>query len=101
MKTLQLTLKKKWFDLMITGEKTEEFRVNKPYWVSRLEGKEYDRVRFTNGYGKDRPWFEAEFKGWDAFPWSDERRYSDGSVLEIPPGTIVIKLGGVVDKGNL
>ena len=32
MKYLQLTLKKKWFDLILSGEKKEEYREIKPYW---------------------------------------------------------------------
>lgn len=36
MKILHLTLKKKWFDMTDSGEKTEEYREIKPYWISRL-----------------------------------------------------------------
>jgi len=36
MKTLKLTLKKKWFDMILSGEKTEEYREIKPYWLWRL-----------------------------------------------------------------
>ena len=36
MKTLDLVLKKKWFDMIASGEKTEEYREIKPYWESRL-----------------------------------------------------------------
>jgi len=35
-KTLHLTLKKKWFDMIASGEKKEEYRELKPYWVERL-----------------------------------------------------------------
>ena len=38
-KTLPLTLKKKWFDMILSGEKTEEYREVKPYWVQRLIDK--------------------------------------------------------------
>ena len=38
MKTLSLVLKRKWFDMIASGEKTEEYREIKPYWVSRLGG---------------------------------------------------------------
>jgi len=38
MKTLHLTLKKKWFDMIESGEKLEEYREIKPYWVQRLMG---------------------------------------------------------------
>jgi hypothetical protein len=36
MKTLNLTLKRHWFDLILRGEKTEEYREIKPYWVNRI-----------------------------------------------------------------
>lgn len=36
MKTLTLFLKKKWFDMIASGEKTEEYREIKPYWEKRL-----------------------------------------------------------------
>ena len=32
-KTLYLTLKKQWFDMINDGIKTEEYREIKPYWV--------------------------------------------------------------------
>lgn len=54
MKILNLTLKKHWFDMIATGEKTEEYREVKPYWVSRLS-RTYDAVCFRNGYSKDAP----------------------------------------------
>jgi len=36
MKDLQLSLKKKWFDLTKSGIKTEDYREITPYWCSRL-----------------------------------------------------------------
>ena len=36
MKVLKLTLKKKWFDMILSGEKTEEYREINDYWKSRL-----------------------------------------------------------------
>lgn len=36
MKTLHLTLKKKWFDMTLSGEKTEEYREINMYWITRL-----------------------------------------------------------------
>lgn len=34
--TLHLPLKAKWYDMIESGEKTEEYREVKPYWVKRL-----------------------------------------------------------------
>ena len=39
-KVLTLTVSKKWFDMIVAGEKTEEYREIKPYWVARFY---YDR----------------------------------------------------------
>ncbi len=35
-KILKLTLKKKWFNMILSGEKTEEYREFNDYWKSRL-----------------------------------------------------------------
>lgn len=35
-KVLTLTVSKEWFDMILSGEKTEEYREIKPYWVARL-----------------------------------------------------------------
>lgn len=61
MKTLHLTLKKKWFDMIASGEKKEEYREVKPYWETRLWAKKgvcvpkFDRVMFANGYSAQSP----------------------------------------------
>lgn len=63
MKVLHLTLKKKWFDMILSGEKTEEYREIKPYWHKRLKAKDWDVIEFRNGYGKHVPSFRAYFDG--------------------------------------
>lgn len=35
-KVLNLVVTKKWFDMIVSGEKNEEYREIKPYWVTRL-----------------------------------------------------------------
>lgn len=35
-RTITLPLKKKWFDLIKSGEKKEEYREITPYWISRF-----------------------------------------------------------------
>lgn len=35
-KILTLTVNKEWFSRILLGEKTEEYREIKPYWVARL-----------------------------------------------------------------
>lgn len=39
-KVLTLSVKKEWFDKIVSNEKKEEYREIKPYWVARLY---YDR----------------------------------------------------------
>jgi hypothetical protein len=55
MKVLHLTLKKKWFDMISSGAKKEEYREVKPYWNLRLHTEHFDVVEFRNGYGKNVP----------------------------------------------
>lgn len=68
MKTLDLVLKKRWYDMIDSGEKTEEYRELKAYWWNRLthitetedhytyrEFIHYDSVTFHLGYAKNRP----------------------------------------------
>lgn len=62
MKYLHLTLKKNWFDLILSGEKKEEYREIKPYWEKRLMGKKYDRIIFRNGYATNAPQFTIKLK---------------------------------------
>ena len=67
---LVLTLKKKWFDMIASGEKREEYREIKSYWEKRLSDwmsngyflkhKDFDIVRFKNGYAKDAPTMDVE-----------------------------------------
>ena len=62
MAVLHLTLYKKYFDQILSGEKTIEFRKITPYWKKRLENREYEYIHFVNGYGKDKPWMDVEIK---------------------------------------
>lgn len=55
---LTLPIKKKWFDMIASGEKKEEYRDIKPYYSARLEkymGKKHFLVCLRNGYGADSP----------------------------------------------
>jgi hypothetical protein len=68
MKILHLTLMKKWFDEILAGTKTVEYREIKPYWTKRLFDKEgkpikYDVIFFRNGYSKNCRKMKVEFKG--------------------------------------
>lgn len=81
MKTLTLIIKQKWFDLIMSGEKTSEYRELTPYNASRLSELDedgyltedpdnehavipiqYDKIRFYVGYHKDRDTALVEVK---------------------------------------
>lgn len=63
MKILNLTLKKIWFDKVLSGEKKEEYREIKEYWNKRLGPTiKYDTIRFRNGYAKNAPEILIELK---------------------------------------
>lgn len=70
---LTLPIVKKWFDMILVGEKKEEYREIKPYYTSRLkkifdmfpysnipQGTDKKEIRFRNGYGNNRPEFIAK-----------------------------------------
>lgn len=52
MKTLHLILKHKWYDMIASGEKTEEYRNLGDYWNNRI-WKGYQFVCFHRGYTKN------------------------------------------------
>lgn len=54
---LPLVLKKKWYAMIASGEKKEEYREAKPYWQKRISKwlaseKDYHVVAFSLGYKK-------------------------------------------------
>lgn len=71
-KTLHLNLKKKWFDMILSGEKKEEYREIKSYWLTRFKyycnhedmthelNYDFDTITFKNGYSKNSPSFVIE-----------------------------------------
>ena len=106
MKTLHLTLKKEPFDLMVSGEKKEEFR-NHTRWIkSRLFNKDgtlkdYDYVKFTNGYGKNRPYFIAIYLFFKRSFATYSKVYSNGFKVDVHTGDFIIYLGSIIEKGNI
>lgn len=59
-----LPIKKKWFDMILSGIKKEEYRDIKPYYTKRFmsEGLFYNRsavILFRNGYSNKSPYFKA------------------------------------------
>lgn len=68
---LTLPIKKKWFDMIVSGEKKEEYREIKSYYRTRFENiglldingrpSGIARIRLRCGYSKDAPTYEADF----------------------------------------
>lgn len=115
MKILKLVLKYKWYDLIESGVKIEEYRTMNGYWLKRLvscgivygakdllpldqwlvsQFEHYDRVQFYRGYSMNRKTMILGCKGIDigeAVPeWSDNW---EGLVFRI-------KLGKIISKTN-
>jgi hypothetical protein len=64
-RVLVLSVKKKWFDLIKSGEKKEEYRKLNEYWKKRLGFKagyykNFKFIEFRNGYGFNVPKFKVE-----------------------------------------
>lgn len=102
---LPLTLTGKPFEVMVSGEKREEFRKKGSFIVKRLmhadgSPKLYDYVEFTNGYGKHRPRFNARYLGFSVKP-SVNRKYSNGLIVKTRKTTYVLHLGRVLKKANM
>ena len=99
-KVLKLTLKKKWFDLMQSGEKKIEFREPSDWIFSRLldengDVKKYDLIEFKNGYGKNAPCFCCEFLCWDIEEHKTEYVFGSDKIIS-DVGTVKIFLGKIL-----
>ena len=103
---LRLTLKKTPFQVMVTGEKKEEFRLPSDWIKSRLFNKDgsvrqYDCIEYVNGYGKCRPRFVTDYQGFDLIDSGIFKTYSNGLTLKINEPVFVIKHSRVLSVSNL
>lgn len=121
---LHLVVKKKFFDMIASGEKTEEYREIKPYYVSRfwnvksVKGwdsnsfcreliqcgneselfnfiKQFDVVELRNGYGYYAPKIIIDFEG--IYIGKAKPEWSDnwqGDVFVIKLGKIILNKKG-------
>ncbi len=79
---LHLNLYRKYFDQIVEGTKTIEFRDKTDYWKKRLENREYDVIKFRNGYAKDAPTMLVEYAGLNlGNPFSYEIQL--GKIIEV------------------
>jgi hypothetical protein len=85
MKILHLTLNPEFFRQIAAGEKPYEYRLIKPYWTTRLEGKHFDEVHFKNGYARDAPFMRVEVKGIERTIFNGAPHYKIilGRILEV------------------
>ena len=56
-KTLHLVLKRKWWDMIASGEKKEEYREVCHYWAIRLLDEQYRWYSQNTDYPKDFDWW--------------------------------------------
>ena len=84
-KVLHLNLYRKYFDQILKKEKTIEYRNITPYWSKRLEGRDYDVIKFRNGYAKDAPTMLVEFKGIGKVTFQTTSTYAIdlGEIIEV------------------
>jgi signal peptidase I len=96
-RVLRLTIKKHWFDMIASGEKRQEYRVPSNWILSRLIGKQYDAVEFSNGYGKHVPKSLVKYLGWHRNQGDANPKW--GAI----PGQryIIIRLGNVISLHNV
>ncbi len=111
---LTLPIKKKWFDMILSGEKKEEYREHNGYYFTRFSNlfgfMEYNgeivrhipeitrnqiqSICFRNGYSSSSPYFIARCS----------IRLGKGKVLwgaEPEKEYYILTIHGVIDKGNV
>jgi len=99
MANLTLNIKKKWFDMILSGEKKEEYREIKKLYCNKFGVPDseikYDTITFLNGMKKLTPTIVIECVGirkGNAVPeWSDNWQ---GEVF-------IIELGNIISTKNI
>ena len=84
-RVLHLTLHRRWFDAIASGEKREEYRALTPFWTRRLADRQYDEIHFRNGYARDAPFMRVRFLGCQPGQWQEQPAYVIrlGEILEL------------------
>lgn len=78
---LKLNIYRIWFDKIACGEKRIEYRDATPFWRKRIENRDYDEIRFTNGYRAGAPFMRVEYLGY--FKDADFYCLRLGKILEV------------------
>lgn len=116
---LHLTLNKKWFDMILSGEKKEEYREIKEFWIRRMFKefhthlskedfnmvlvvnerafvlKKFTHINFRNGYSKNAREMLVEFKGMT----TGEGNVDWGGSLN--EQLLILKLGKIIQTKNI
>ena len=105
LKILHLSLQKLPFAVMVTREKRNEYRRQSKWLMSRLLNKDgtdkyYDIIRFTNGYGKDKPSFDYNYLGYCISEYNQLFKYSNGLVVQVDTQTVIIRCGDIIAITN-
>jgi hypothetical protein len=100
--------------MILSGDKKEEYREVKPYWINRLTWHEYhgrvnigdliydkkdffnrsyDAIKFTNGYGSKAPFFIIELLEITVGNGDPEWGFTDCC--------FILKLGKLIEAGNV
>jgi len=117
--TLHLTLKYRWFEMIESGIKREEYRSIKRFWISRLLSnieyltteqdiqavspvfKPFTHVKFTLGYQRNAPTMTFAIEGIDIGPakpeWSDNW---PGNVFRIKIGERIEETTSTPEAGE-
>lgn len=100
MRVLHLTLKKKWFNMIASGDKKEEYREIKKHWISRIipsgnlvdPCRDFSAIEFKNGYGEDAPTLLVRCEGIDIGTGKENWGAEPGKEY------FVIKLGNIISN---
>ena len=97
---LSLVLKGKWYDLIASGVKREEYRAATQYWQKRIENwdlsNKFTIIEFRRGYRKDAPRmaFSAMAIIKDRLRWFDMRQADDHPEWGEPRGLHYVLVPG-------
>jgi len=104
---LRLTLSAEPFAVMITGEKSFEYRKPTKWMIARVFDKQgkpkvFDYVLFVNGYGDDLPFFITSYGGQTVSVENVfDLKFSTGFKMDINKSDLILYLPQVVAFGNV
>lgn len=105
---LHLPMKKKWYNMVLSGDKKEEYREYKPYWTSRIDNCIEESfvcgrpgpipIIFRNGYGKKARWFKAYCEAYEIRDEVVHPEWGEGAYKGKPH--YVLHIRGIDREGN-